>query len=88
MSICFHRYSYTLFIIHKDTANAAKCRTAILYIFDFVADLHLKRPTHWQLDSVPLRAMPASDVIAAFKKFDKNGDGVISKSELVDASWH
>jgi len=46
--------------------------------------LHIKRPTHWQLDSVPLRAMPASDVIAAFKKFDKNGDGVISKSELVD----
>jgi len=28
--------------------------------------------------------MPASDVIAAFKKFDKDGNGVISKSELVD----
>eukprot|EP00438_Fugacium_kawagutii_P021284 Skav235204 [mRNA] locus=scaffold4495:54221:55342:- [translate_table: standard] len=31
--------------------------------------------------------MPAEDVIKAFKKFDKDGNGVISRSELSDAAW-
>ena len=32
------------------------------------------------------RIMPAEDVIKAFKKFDKDGNGVISRSELSSVS--
>lgn len=42
---------------------------------------------HFRLPYSSSRAMPAEDVIKAFKKFDKDGNGVISRSELSDASW-